>query len=72
MGTGTVSVAGPWTEKNKAAEMRGTMIDPGDHTPIHIRQVVSFSKDQIRIDSYDKKDKQDEMLTIFYIITRDE
>lgn len=52
--------------------MRGTMIDPGDHTPIHIRQVVSFSKDQIRIDSYDKKDKQDEMLTISYIITRDE
>lgn len=72
MGTGTASVAGPWTEKNKVAEMKGTMIDPVDHTPIHIRQVVSFSKDQIRIDSYDKTSNQDEMLTISYIITRDQ
>lgn len=73
MGTGTLSLSGPWDEKSKSANLSGELTSPVTKNTIAVRQVVTFVGDNtILIESYDKEGDNPEKKTVQYKLVRNQ
>lgn len=71
MGTGTLSLFGPWDEKSKSANLFGQITNPVTKGIIHVRQSITFiDNDSILIESYDTEGDNPEKKTVTYKLIR--
>ncbi|MBS1564355.1 MAG: DUF1579 domain-containing protein [Bacteroidetes bacterium] len=49
MGTGIITLQGPWNDRTKSIEFTGTMVDPTNGKDTPIRQVVKFVNDNNQV-----------------------
>lgn len=71
MGTGTLSLIGPWDEKSKSANLIGEILNPVSKNTISVRQVISFVDiNTILIESYDKEGDEPAKKTVEYKLVR--
>ena len=71
MGTGTLSLFGPWDEKAQTATVTGQLTNPVTKKRITVRQTISFiDENTILIESFDTEGDRPEKKTVQYKLTR--
>lgn len=71
MGTGTLSLFGPWDEPTKSANLSGQLTNPLTKKPINVRQNISFiDEDSFLIESFDQEGNNPEVKTVQYKFSR--
>ncbi|MGK6352181.1 DUF1579 family protein [Parapedobacter sp. DT-150] len=71
MGTGILSLAGPWNPESRTATLIGQLTNPVSKNPIHVRQQVTFvDNDTILIQNVDREGNGAEKKSIQYKLTR--
>lgn len=71
MGTGTLTLTGPWNETKKTATLTGTMTDPVSKKLIKVKQIISFQDaNTIVIENFDQIADKPERKSIQYKFTR--